>query len=72
LCEARVPVCGHCADQRAESEGIECFSDGKSEGMAEREPTADRIREYADRRKMLGLMSPEVYREFEECIEELR
>jgi hypothetical protein len=69
LTKARHPVCGFCADARANNEVNEAIHihEEEHDGML-----TDAIRDYAERRKMLGQMSPEVFRAFEECIEELR
>lgn len=53
-----------CADCESVALNMVCESCASNQ-------VADRIREYADRRKMLGFMSPEVFAAFGEFIDEL-
>jgi hypothetical protein len=69
------PLCQSCVDDACADVNVDCMICGLHN--AERcddcasGATAERVREYADRRKMLGLMSPEIYAAFELRAEDL-
>lgn len=75
LTEKLRPLCTHCVDDAVgandSGECEHCSNDAEVCEPCARGNPAERVREYADRRKMLGLMSPEVFEAFQLCAEDL-
>ncbi len=65
----------HCVDDAvAANDSAECTycrSDAEVCEPCGRGGVAGRVREYAERRRMLGLMSPEIFAAFELCADDL-
>ena len=69
------PLCQGCVDDACEAVIVDCSMCGKNQAdtceSCAGNVSAERVREWAQRRKMLGLLSPECFAEFELCISDI-
>ena len=75
LTEKLRPLCMHCVDDAVAAddsgECAHCRNDAEVCESCAHGDVSVRVREYAERRRMLGLMSPEIFAAFELCAEDL-